>query len=433
MKWPDSILIQQIRLLDPLQALDDVGDIWIHQGKIQALGKRLVDTPPEVERVDGRGWILGPGLIDLYSQSGEPGFEQRETLASLAMAALAGGFTQVGLLPTLHPPMTTVESLQGLKARLQATPGPRWLPFAALTEYSSSAPLTNLAELSQVACGFCQGTPTGSLAQLQRILDYLQPLHKPVFLWPWDRSLVRDGVAYEGVNALQLGLPGIPAAAETAVVAALLELIRRTPTPVHLMRISQARSLDLLSQAQSEGLPITASVSWMHLLLSEREIHTWVYSPMLRLEPPLGSPENQQALIRGVTQGILTAIATDHHPYTIEEKEVAFGEAPPGAIGLPLALPLLWSHLVESGQISALELWSCLSVGPATCLGLAPPSLQLGHPANLVILDPTAVWELNEETRTSLSQATPWWRHPIPGKVVQVMSPWGFPSCSGIS
>lgn len=423
MKGSDSVLIQHIRLLDPVQNLDDIGDIWIQKGKIQAVGKTLADSFPETERVDGRGWILGPGLIDLYTQSGEPGFEQRETLASLAAAALSGGFTQVGLLPTLHPPMTTLEALQGLQAKLQVTPGPRWLPFAALTEYTSPT-LTNLGELAQVAFAFCQGTPVGSLAQLQRILDYLHPLDKPLLLWPWDRSLVRDGVAYEGIHALQLGLPGIPAAAETTVVAAILELVRRTPIPVHLMRISQARSLDLITQAQSEGLPITASVCWMHLLLSEREIKTWVYSPMLRLEPPLGSLENQQALIRGVTQGILTAIATDHHPYTIEEKEVAFGEAPPGAIGLPLALPLLWSHLVESGRIRALDLWSCLTVGPASCLGLPPPSLEVGSPANLVILDPTAVWELNPKSLTSRSQATPWWHHPIPGKILHVMSPW---------
>ncbi|MEO0849771.1 MAG: dihydroorotase, partial [Cyanobacteria bacterium J06648_1] len=165
-----------------------------------------------------------------------------------------------------------------------------------------------------------------------------------------DRNISADGIMREGADSIQWGLPGNPSASETSAIAALLELVANTFTPIHIMRVSTARSVELIEDAKAKGLPVTASTTWMHLLLDTSSVKT--YHTALNLEPPLGNPRDMMALRRGVRQGILDAIAIDHSPFTYEEKTVAFAQAPPGAIGLELALTLLWKNLVETGEWS---------------------------------------------------------------------------------
>ncbi len=413
-----SQVLEGVRILDPVQGLDQRGDVWIESGRLRGFGA-LQSFPKAAQRWDGRHWILGPGLIDLYAHSGEPGYEQRETLVSLAAAARAGGFTQVGILPSTDPALDSVADLRDLQRRGQSQTGPRWHPLAAVTQGNQGQALAELGELSQAGItAFCMDHPLPSLGFLQKILEALQGLEVPLLLWPWDPHLGAAGVIYEGEWSLRLGLPAIPTTAETASVAQVLELIRRTPIPTHLMRITQGRSLELIAAAQSQGLPITASTTWMHLILSEADIQQWDYDPALRLQPPLPSVVDRQALIEGIRSGVLTAIATDHSPYTFEEKAVPFGEAPAGGIGLELALPLLWHHLVETQQISALQLWSCLTWGPARCFRSPPPRLSAGAPADWVVFDPTVSWTLGANSLRSRSAATPWWGQEIRGRVL---------------
>jgi dihydroorotase len=250
------------------------------------------------------------------------------------------------------------------------------------------------------------------------VLEYLQPLQKPVLLWPQERSLAGAGVMQEGDWSVRLGLNGIPAAAEVTAVASVLELVRAIGTPVHLMRLTQSRSLDLVQQAQQTGVPVTASTTWMHLLLTDADIERWPYHPSLHLHAPLGTAADRQALLAGVTAGIVGAIASDHTPYTFEEKTVAFEEAPPGAIGLELALPLLWQELVGKRTLDALTLWSALSNRPAQYLNCPMPELQTGAAANLVMFAPDRSWTVSHQTLHSLSQATPWLGRTLNGKVL---------------
>jgi dihydroorotase len=421
-----STLLRNVRILDPFTSTDRVGDIWIAADQIEAIGFPLADLRADTSDtsiIDGSGWVVGPGLVDLYAHSGEPGFEQRETLASLGKAALAGGFTQVALLPTTHPVLDHAEQLIHRLGPSSGAAMPRWIPLVAFTQEAKGDRLTELAELAQLgAVGFCDDAPRPSLLLLQKLLEYLQPLAKPLLLWAWDRTLAQNGVIFEGASALQLGLKGISPAAETVALASILELIRRSPTPVHFMRISQARSVDLIAQAQAEGLPVTASTTWMHLVLTEQAIHRYTYDASLRLDPPLVSSPDQAALVEAVRAGVLRAIATDHHPYTFEEKTVPFADAPAGAIGLELALPLLWSELVSTGRLAALDLWSALSLGPARCLHLPPPHLQAGSRANLVVFDPNQAWRVDRQTLQSQSQATPWWQQSLQGRILACIS-----------
>ncbi len=429
-------LLRQVRVLDPMAETDRVADVAIASGKIQAIEARITDWPSEAPERDCRGMVLGPGLVDLYSHSGEPGFETRETLTSLRRAATAGGFTRLAILPETQPVLETPADLGWRKTAvsrpidatvngLLAPPTAQCYFWGALTRGLQGQQMLELGELAAAGVvGFTDGRPLPATGLLRRLLEYLQPLNRPVALWPCDAVLAAGGVMREGVESMRLGLAGNPAIAETAALAALLECIEAIGTPVHLMRISTARSVELIQAAKKRGLPITASTSWMHVLLDCEEIgcDRWQkqpYNPNLRLAPPLGSRADRFALMQGLRDGTLDAIAIDHTPYTYEEKTVAFAEAPPGAIGLELALPLLWHGLVETEQWSALELWRCLSNRPARCLGQAPAQVAVGQPAELTLFAPQQPWPIDPQSLNSLASNTPWLGQQLVGRVVQ--------------
>ncbi len=412
------------------------GDVLIDNGKIAAIAPSLTDMPDNIEVIDGRGQFLGPGLIDLYSQSGEPGNESRETRESLRQSASAGGFTSVGLLPNAQVVTDSVEAIAAIETgnRLSATQT-QLLPWAAMTLGAQGAQLTELVELVDAgALGFTDGLPLNNKVLLRRLLEYAQPLQKPLAFWPCERQIAGDGIAREGANALRLGLAGVSAIAETTALATLLEYIVEVPVPIHIMRVSTARSVELLRQAKSRNLPVSASVTWHHLLFDTKDLEQ--YNPNLRHDPPLGNPTDRQALIEGVVDGVIDAIAIDHSPYTYEEKTVAFDAAPPGAIGLELALPLLWQAFVAKAenqtgnqhipvpgtQWRPSQLWQALSTKPAQCLGLTPGKLEVGAAAELTLFDPRFHWEVTTETLQSLAFNTPWANQKIQGKVSRVWS-----------
>jgi dihydroorotase len=223
----------------------------------------------------------------------------------------------------------------------------------------------------------------------------------------------------EGADAIRLGLPPIPESAETTAIASLLELVAATGNShVHIMRVSTARSVELIASAKASGLPITASTTWMHLLLDTKAVKS--YHTSLHLDPPLGTPRDVAALREGVRTGIIDAIAIDHAPYTYEEKVQAFAEAPPGAIGLELALPLLWQHLVETGEFTALELWRALSSRPAECLKKKLSAIAPDQKAELTLFDPQQNWKVERKNLHTLSSNTPWLGQQLQGRVVQI-------------
>ncbi|HEY9850344.1 MAG TPA: dihydroorotase [Leptolyngbyaceae cyanobacterium] len=425
----NSELLQQVRIIDPVSGTDRIADVSIADGYIKAIETEISDYPAKTLVRDCRGLILGPGLVDLYSHSGEPGFEERETLASLMEAAQAGGFTRVAILPDTKPSVDNsagLAQLQGLAGNLVpdvkdkrslASPLPRLYFWGALTQGVKGEQMTELAELAAAGVvGFADGQPLQNMALLRRSLEYLKPLEKPVALWPERSDLAGNGLVREGVDSIRFGLPGIPTIAETSALAALLEVVEAIGTPVHILKVSTARSVQLIWEAKVRGLPITASTTWMHLLLDTEAVSS--YDPSLRLSPPLGTPADREALKRGVQQGILDAIAIDHTPYSYEEKTVAFGETPPGAIGLELALPLLWQNLVATGEWSALELWRVLSTQPAICLKQTPAALTPGQPAEFTLFDPQLTWTVQKQNLKSLSVNTPWLGQQITGRVV---------------
>ncbi|MEH2455985.1 dihydroorotase [Nostoc sp.] len=424
-------LLQQVRVIDPVSEIDGLFDVLIADGYIQAVASRISDISSDTQIRDCQGLVLGTGLVDLYSHSGEPGFEERETLLSLLQAAAAGGFTRVSILPNTSPAIDNpalVAQLQQRRAEGQRSRGaeeslhsysPLLYLWGAITLDVAGKQMTELADLASAGVvGFTDGKPLENLALVRGVLEYLQPLGKPVAFWPSDRQLVANGVMREGSDALRFGLPPIPASAETTAIAAMLELVATIGTPVHIMRVSTSRSVELIASAKAAGLPVTASTTWMHLLLDTKAVKS--YNTSLHLDPPLGNLRDVAALRTGVRAGVIDAIAIDHTPYSYEEKVQAFAEAPAGAIGLELALPLLWQYLVETGEFTALELWRALSSSPAQCLGQKVSAIVPHQPAELTLFDPQQTWKVERKSLYTLSQNTPWLGQQLKGHVVQI-------------
>ncbi|MEH1836958.1 MAG: dihydroorotase [Nostoc sp.] len=431
-------LLQQVRVIDPVSEIDGLFDVLIADGYIQAVASRISDISSNTQIRDCQGLVLGTGLVDLYSHSGEPGFEERETLLSLLQAAAAGGFTRINILPDTSPVIDNPalvaqlqqrraegqrgrgaeESLHSHSPLLPCSPAPLLHIWGAITLDVAGKQMTELADLASAGVvGFTDGKPLENLALVRGVLEYLQPLGKPVAFWPSDRQLAANGVMREGPDALRFGLPPIPASAETTAIAALLELVATIGTPVHIMRVSTSRSVELIASAKAAGLPITASTTWMHLLVDTKAVNS--YNTSLHLDPPLGNPRDMAALRAGVRAGVIDAIAIDHTPYSYEEKVQAFAEAPGGAIGLELALPLLWQYLVETGEFTALELWRALSTSPAKCLRQKVSAIIPDQPAELTLFDPQQTWKVERKSLYTLSQNTPWLGQQLKGHVVQ--------------
>jgi dihydroorotase len=409
-----QLLFRQVRYLDPAKGIDRVTDALVTNGQLTELRDDLLDCPAEAIERDGRNKILAPGLVDLYSHSGEPGRESEETMLSLLASAAAGGFVQLNILPDTLPAIDNsaiVAKMQSLYqvAQAQLPSAPALQIWGALTQGIQSDRMSDLQDLADSGVvGFADGGPIDNLQLLQRLLEYLQPYQKPIMLWPLDRQLAGGGVARMGAAALRLGLVGNPVCSETAALSAILELVAELQVPVHIMRLSTARGVELVATAQQRGLPVTASVTWLHLLGSTANLGG--YDTSWRLDPPLGNEVDRLALVTGVQTGVIGAIAVDHCAHSYEDKKVGFGEAPVGSIGLELALPVLWEKLILPGYLTALDLWRSLSCGASACC-------RSGVPQDLILFDPLVKWVANSQNLQSKSTNTPWFDKIISGRV----------------
>ncbi|MFM7363715.1 MAG: dihydroorotase [Cuspidothrix sp.] len=411
-------LLQQVRVIDPVSETDQIADVLIAEGEIKAIAPQISNISADTVIKDCRGLVVGTGLVDLYSHSSEPGFEERETLVSLLQAASAGGFTRVTVLPDTNPAIDNPALVTQLQQKRVEKGSPHLQVWGGMTLDLAGKQLTEFADLVTTGVvGFTDGKPWENLGIVRRVLEYLQPFGKVVAFSPCDRSLSLNGTIREGAEALRIGLPPVPPSAETSAIAALLELVAEIRTPVHIMRVSTSRSVELIATAKFQGLPVTASTTWMHLLLNTADIKS--YHTSLHLEPPLGNATDVKALRAGVRGGVIDAIAIDHAAYTYEEKVQAFSESPPGAIGLELALPLLWENLVETGEFTALELWQVLSNKPAACLQQQIKPIKPGEKAELTLFDPEKIWRVSRESLYSQADNTPWFGKDIKGRVLQ--------------
>lgn len=404
------ILLKQVRILDADSSAttEKFADVFIDRDRQIQLDVDANQIPEDTNIDERSGLILGAGAIDLYSTSGEPGHESRETIAELVQAAKNGGFSTVGILPNTQPAIDDIAALE-FWHNVRYKHGNILQPWGAITKGLEGKQLTDMAELAEAVIGFTDSKPIANLLLVRRAMEYIKPLDKPIALFPQNPDLAGSGVIREGKWSLQYGMTGYPAAAETSSLAALIELVRLTKAPTHFMRISTTQSVELIAQAKNDGLPVTASTTWLHLCHCDRDLES--YDPNLRLMPPLGCEGDRLALIAGIRSGAIDAIAIDHTPCAYEEKVVPFEVAPVGAIGLEFAISVLWQNLVTTGLLTARELWNAISINPAKILGLAQPQLT-------TLFDTNWEWLVEAKAIASQSKNSSYIGRSLVGKVI---------------
>ena len=408
------ITIAGARVIDPASQLDQITDLHIDAGLIHAIGEAPQGFVA-AQTIDARGLIASPGLVDLDVSLREPGFGRKGSIASETRAASAGGVTSLCCPPDSRPVLDTPAVAELILDRNERAAQSRVFPIGALTRGLEGEQLSELVSLRDAGCvAFTQGlAPVSSNRILRRALEYAAGFDLTVIFRPMDPALAEGGVAHEGSTAARLGLPGIPETAETIALARDLLLIEQTGVRAHFSGLSSARAIDMLADAQSRGLPVTADVAMYQLLLSDEDLDG--YSSLLHVMPPLRTSRDRRALREAVQSGIIQAIASHHQPHESEAKRVPFAASAPGISSVEILLPLALT-LVADGLLELPALLARLTSGPAAALNLPAGRLALGDSADLVLFDPAGTTEIGAQWLSKGSNC-PFLGQSAPGRV----------------
>lgn len=399
-------LLKGGRVVDPASGVDQVMDVLIENGVIAAAGHLSGAQEAAGARVlDCTGKVVAPGLIDAGARLGEPGFEHRETIATACEAAAVGGFAAVCALPETNP---VVDDPGGVRFVLEASARApvRVYPMAAATRQAAGQRLVEAGLLKRagaVALADPGGIQNGGV--LRRVLEYARMFDLPVVERPRDASLAGDGVMHEGAAATVRGLKGIPAAAEEAAVARAVILAEMTGARLHLAPVSTAGSVELVRRAKERGVPVTAGTTPHHLTAVDEDVEA--HDARWKVDPPLRTEADREALRDAVRDGVVDVIFTDHAPFAREEWELEFDAAPFGISGLETALALLLHDLVLPGRLPLAALIERMSVAPARLFGLPGGSLAPGAPADVTVIDMQVARTVDPESGRSLGRNTP--------------------------
>ncbi|MBI3041288.1 MAG: dihydroorotase [Betaproteobacteria bacterium] len=410
-----KIHIKGGRLIDPKSGVDAKRDVYIAAGRIVAIGE-----PPSgytANRViDAAGLVVCPGLVDLAARLREPGFEYMATLESEMEAAIAGGVTSLACPPDTDPPLDEPGLVEMLKFRAKNLNQARVYPVGALTQGLKGEHLTEMAELVDAGCvAFSQAdAPFADSEVFYHALQYAATFGFPVWLRPQDPALARHGVAHDGQVATRFGLPGIPVCAETVALSAILILARATGARVHLARLSSAEGVEMVRQAKRQGLAITCDVAIHHAHLTEMDIG--YFDSNSRLDPPLRSQRDRDALRAGLADGTVDALCSDHTPVDEDVKQLPFAEAEAGATGLELLLPLTlkWAEESKAPLLAAL---ARITSEAARVLNIDAGHLTPGHAADICVFDAGRYWKVEPEALKSQGKNTPYIGLELKGRV----------------
>ncbi len=420
-----SLLIYGGRIIDPGQGRDEVGSLLITEGKISWLGKgEIVPPEPDYDVLPAKGLIVCPGFIDLHCHLREPGFEAKETIATGTRAAARGGFTTICCMPNTNPPLDNQATVEYVKAKAATEGVVRVLPIGCISKERKGKELAPMRELASAGVvGYSDdGDPVLNSWLMRQALEYSRALGLPVIDHCEDTSLINGGVMNEGVVSARLGLRGMPAAAEEIMVARDVELAQLTGGWVHIAHVSTEGSVELVRQAKKQGIRVTAEVTPHHLTLTEERVLG--YDTNAKVNPPLRTEKDIQALIEGLKDNTIDIIATDHAPHTEAEKQRDFALAPFGISGLETALGSLMG-LVHDGQLTLTTLVSKLTCEPARMLGSRYGklgTLAVGAPADITIFDPNRDWVVDTSVFASKGKNTPLADSKLKGKVMATIS-----------
>ena len=414
-----KIHIKGGRVIDPKNGIDRVQDIYVTAGKISGIGEAPKGYSAN-RTIEASGLVVCPGLVDIAARLREPGFEYMATLDSEMEAALAGGVTSLACPPDTDPPLDEPGLVEMLKFRTKMLNRARVYPIGALTQGLQGTRLTEMAELRDSGCiAFSQAdAPLVDTQVLFLAMQYASTFGFAVWLRPQDPALSRNGVAHDGQVATRLGLPPIPVCAETVALSTILLLARETGARVHLCRISSAQGLDMIRRAKFDGVAITCDVAVHHVHLSEMDIG--YFDPNCRVMPPFRSERDREALRRGLSDGTVDTICSDHTPVDEDAKQLPFSEAEAGVTGLELLLPLTlkWAGEMDVPLVTAL---SRITADAARVLGIDAGHLSLGAPADVCVFDPERYWKVEPAALKSQGKNTPYTGYEVAGRVAYTL------------
>ena len=413
-----SYLIKNGRVLATAGELERA-DVLIEDGTVTAIDTGIDKDGAEV--VDASGKVVAPGFVDLHTHLREPGREDEETIASASAAAAAGGFTAVCAMPNTDPVADSAAIVEQVWALGRETGLVRVLPAGALSKGLNGEKMADIGEMAMSPAGVRMFTDDGHGVQdalfARRAMEYLVTFGAIYAEHCEIEALARGGQMHEGERSMALGLRGIPAAAEDLMAARDIALARLTGCRLHLLHVSTAGTVELVRRAKEEGLPVTAEATPHHFTLTDVALDD--YDPMAKVNPPLRTDPDRAAIIEGLVDGTIDAIATDHAPHAQEEKDQEFSYAPPGLVGLETALGLTISELVAPGHLTLAQAIERMSVAPARLLGLDDHgSLAPGGRANVVVFDPEERWTVDPMRFNSKSRNTPFAGRELQGRVV---------------
>ncbi len=401
-----SLLITGGRVLDPASGVDGVQDVLIVDGRIERLGRDLA-APAEAAVVDAAGKVVCPGFVDIHVHLREPGQEYKETIRTGTRAAAAGGFTAVACMANTNPVNDNGAVTDYITARARVEGAVRVYPIGAVTKNLMGAELAELAELAEAGCvAFSDdGRCVMNAGLYRRAMEYTLPFGLPVISHAEDTHLAVGWAMHEGIVSTELGLPGVPAAAEDVMVARDILLAELTGAHVHIAHLSTAGAVRLVREGKARGVRVTAEVTPHHLVLTEDAVRG--YDANTKMAPPLRTKRDAEALVEALADGTIDCVATDHAPHALAEKEGEFDHAAFGVVGLETAVPVLLDRLVRPGLLPLATFVSRLSRDPARLLGLPGGSLAVGAPADVTILDLDAPVAVDPARFRSRSRNTP--------------------------
>jgi dihydroorotase len=416
---PERVLLRGGRVVDPVSDTDGVSNVLVEDGRIAAIGE---DAPAGVSVLDCDGLIVAPGFVDLHAHLRQPGREDKETVETGSRAAASGGYTAIAAMANTDPVADHVGVIEEVRALAAEAGLCEVFPVGAITKGLEGDSLAEIGELAAAGVRMFSddGRPVPTARQLRMALQYAQAFDVVIAEHCEDASLAEGAQMHEGYSSATFGLAGSPGEAEEIVVARDLALTRLTGGRLHLCHLSSAASVDLVRRAKAAGLRVTAEVTPHHLTFVDEDLST--YDTNLKVNPPLRSVDDRQALRAGLADGTIDAVATDHAPHAVEEKEAEFDQSPPGTIGLETSLAAVLTQLVEPGRISMSRAIEALSAEPARILGLSEHGgpIAPGSAANLTVFDPAATWVV-EAPFASRSRNSAFLGRTLTGRVVHTL------------
>jgi dihydroorotase len=413
-----TIQISGGRIIDPAQQIDQIGDLWISRGRILPHGSGCEDA--EI-LIDARGMLVCPGLIDAHVHLREPGNEEDETIATGASAALAAGVTSVACMPNTMPAIDSQAAAEFVVLQAQRARQANVYPVGAVSKGRRGE---ELAELGQLVAGGAvaftdDGSPVASASLMRKALEYAKMFDRVIMQHCQVPELTTGGVMNEGLVSMRLGLPGMPAAAEDIMVARDIRLAEITGGRLHIQHISTARSVELVREGQRRGVRVTAEACPHHFTLTDEELNA--FDSNFKMNPPLRSWSDVEAVIEGLKDNTISIIATDHAPHASEKKMREIDQAPFGIVGLETLIPITVKSLVEPGYLSWPEVIRKLTCNPAALLGIPKGTLRAGSDADVTVIDPDLAWTIDPGQFRSKSRNTPFGGWKVRGRAHTVI------------